>query len=170
MTGRHVAFLRNLDLGQRGSPTRAELLRAFDEAGAHDVESFHVNGTVIFTSSSPARTRDRACSRLIRDTDWCDVAPVRSRAWLIGLAGVLEGIVGNAEVSLFDVRREFPQALPWRPDTGRLTVVTADQRHAIAVNDEPRRSFATPTLERLLGVPITSRGSGTVLRLVQRLA
>jgi hypothetical protein len=164
-----VAFFRNLNLGQRGSPTKAQLLEAFAVAGAQDVESFQVNGTVLFSTSSPARTRDRACSWLIRHTHWCDVAMVRARGSIGELARRLEEVEGNAEVAFFDTRREFPEPLPWRPETGRLTVVVADRRHAIAVNDEERRSFATPTLERLLGVPVTSRGAGTILRLAARL-
>ena len=169
MAARHVAFFRNLNLGQRGSPTKAQLLEAFADAGAREVESFQVNGTVIFSSSSPVRTSARACSWLIRHTDWCDVAPVRSRTWIGDLVSRLEQVEGNAEVALFDTRREFPEPLPWRPITGRLTVVAADRRHAIAVNDEPRRSYATPTLERLLGVAVTSRGAGTMVRLAMRL-
>ena len=169
MSGRHVAFFRNLNLGQKGSPTKAQLLEAFADAGATGVESIQVNGTVVFNTTSPAHTRDRARAWLIRHTAWSDVAPVRSRAWLVGLATRLREVEGNAEVAFFDSRRDFPEPLPWRPDTGRLTVVAADRRHAIAVNDEERRSFATPTLERLLGVPVTSRGAGTVIRLAERL-
>jgi hypothetical protein len=125
---------------------------------------------VVFATSSPTRTRDRACSWLIRNTDWCDVAPVRSRAWIGRLVARLEQVDGNAEVSFFDMRSDFPHPLPWRPDTGRLTVVAADRRHALAIDDEERRSYATPTLERLLGIPVTSRGAGTILRLAARLA
>jgi uncharacterized protein (DUF1697 family) len=169
VSARHVAFFRNLNLGQRGSPTKAQLIEAFADAGATEVESFQVNGTVAFTSTSPAGTRDRACAWLTRRTAWSDVAPVRSRAWLVDLAARLSGVEENAEVAFFDIRRDFPEPFPWRPATGRLTVVAADRRHAIAVNDEERRSFATPTLERLLGVPVTSRGAGTILRLAARM-
>ena len=166
---RHVAFFRNLNLGQRGSPTTQQMLDAFAEAGATDVSSVRVNGTVVFTSSSPAHTRDLVCSALIRQTDWADVALVRPAGWVRDLAEVLEGVEGNAEVSFFDSRRDFPESLPWRPETGRLTVVRADRRHAISVNDEPRRSYATPVLERLLGLRVTSRGAETVLMAAARL-
>jgi uncharacterized protein (DUF1697 family) len=169
MAGRHVAFFRNLNLGQRGSPTKAQLLDAFAEAGAVDVESFQVNGTIVFGSTSPVRTRDQACALLGERTDWGDVAPVRSAAWILRLADRLAAIEGNAEVSFYDARHDFRVPLPWRPETGRLTVVHADRRHAIAVNDRPRTSYATPTLERLLGVRVTSRGASTLLRLADRL-
>jgi uncharacterized protein (DUF1697 family) len=166
---RHVAFFRNLNHGQRGSPTRAQLLDAFAAAGAADVTSVRVNGTVVFASTSPARTRDLACSWLIRHSDWSDIAPVRPARWVLDLADELVAVPGNAEVAFFDGRRDFPETLPWRPERGRLTVVRADRRHAIAVNDEPRTSYATPVLERLLGVRVTSRGAATVLAVAARL-
>jgi uncharacterized protein (DUF1697 family) len=170
MAGRHVAFFRNLNLGQRGSPTTQQVFDAFAEAGATGVGTVRVNGTVVFSSSSPARTRDLVCSLLARRSDWCDVAPVRTAGWVRRLAVELVLVEGNAEVSFFDSRHDFPEALPWRPAAGRLTVVRADRRHAISVNDEPRRSHATPVLERLLGVRVTSRGADTVLAVADRLA
>jgi len=169
MLGQHVAFFRNLNLGQRGSPTTRQVLQAFAEAGATEASSVRVNGTVIFCSSSPAHTRDRACSWLIRHSDWSDIAPVRPAGWVRDLADHLASVDGNVEVSFYDGRHDFPEALPWRPESGRLTVVRADRRHAIAVNDEPRTSYATPVLERLLGLRVTSRGAATVLAVAQRL-
>jgi hypothetical protein len=170
MARQHVAFFRNLNLGQRGSPTRAQLLEAFEAAGADDVVSIRSNGTVAFRSTAPVRTRDLVCSRLIGHTDWCDVAPVRPATWVLALGERLAEVEGQVEVSFFDARGAFPVPLPWRPDGGRVTVVAADRRHAVAVNDWPRTSYATPVLERLLGVPVTSRGADTVLRVADLLA
>jgi uncharacterized protein (DUF1697 family) len=170
MARQHVAFFRNLNVGQRGSPTTAQIVEAFTRAGATDVTSVRSNGTVLFRSTAPARTRDRVCSSLIRHTDWCDVAPVRDAPWVLALAERLRTLEGNAEVAVFDARRDFPQALPWRPEGARVTVVEADRRHALAVDDEPRTSYATPVLERLLGVPVTSRGAATLLRVADLLA
>jgi uncharacterized protein (DUF1697 family) len=166
---RHVAFFRNLNVGQRGSPSTQQILDAFAAAGATDATSFRSNGTVVFTSSSPAHTRDRVCSLLIQQTDWCDVAPVRPARWVLDLADRLADVEGNAEVAFYDGRHDFPEALPWRPESGRLTVVAADRRHAIAVDDEPRTSYATSVLERLLDLRVTSRGAATVLAVADRL-
>ena len=46
----------------------------------------------------------------------------------------------------------------------------ATDRLAVAVNHVEHRTAATPSLEALLGVPVTSRGAGTVRRLLARLA
>jgi hypothetical protein len=70
---------------------------------------------------------------------------------------------------MYDLRADFPQSLPWRPSRGRVTVVRADRRHAVSVNDLPRTSYATPALESLLGRPVTSRGLSTMPRLAGRL-
>ena len=54
------------------------------------------------------------------------------------------------------------------PDAG-LTVVRADALHAVSLNDLERTSGATWALERRLGMPVTSRGVPTMLRLQARL-
>ena len=55
----HVALLRNVNVGQNSSPTTAQLLAAFVEAGLTDAQSFQSNGTVIFTAS-PDQARSLA--------------------------------------------------------------------------------------------------------------
>jgi len=170
MARQHVAFFRNLNVGQRGSPTTAQLVESFTRAGATDVATVRSNGTVVFRSSSPMRTRDQACSWLIRRTDWADVAPVRDARWVLEVADRLTATGDRAELAVYDARRDFPEPLPWRPAGAAITITAADRRHAVAVNDRPRTSYATPVLERLLGVPVTSRGAATVLRVAGLLA
>jgi hypothetical protein len=165
----HVAFFRNLNLGQRGSPTRDQVLAAFEEAGATDVWSFQVNGTVAFRATAPVRTVGAVCSWLSGRTGWHDVAPVRTARWVLDLVDETRDVGDRSEVSFFDSRSDFPASLPWRPDGGRVTVVRADRRHAVSVNDLPRTSYATPALESLLGLRVTSRGLSTMQRLAERL-
>ncbi|MET0334009.1 MAG: DUF1697 domain-containing protein, partial [Rhizobacter sp.] len=49
-----AAFLRNVNLGRPGVPTRVQLEAAFVEAGAPDAQSFQVNGTAVFSARSQA--------------------------------------------------------------------------------------------------------------------
>jgi hypothetical protein len=163
-----VAFFRNLNLGQPGSPTRDQLMAAFAHARATDVSSFQSNGTVVFRASAPARTTDLVRTYLVAHTEWHDVSPVRPWAWLLDVVGASTDVGDQAEVSMYDARADFPEPLPWRPARGRVTVVRADRRHAVSVNDLPRTSYATPVLEALLGVAVTSRGLSTLQRLVER--
>src|SRR5215210_8686594 len=48
---RFVAFLRNVNLGQSKSPTRAQLENAFLQAGASTATSFINNGTLSYSVS-----------------------------------------------------------------------------------------------------------------------
>ena len=169
MPRRHVAFFRNLNLGQRGSPTRSQLLAAFEVAGGTEVSSFQVNGTVVFRASAPVSTLRAVRTVLRTEAGWDDIAPVRPDRWVLDLVDTTADVGDRAEVSLYDVRRDFPEPLPWRPARGRVTVVRADRRHAVSVNDMPRTSYATPALEALLGAPVTSRGLPTMRRLADRL-
>lgn len=165
-----VAFFRNLNLGQRGSPTRGQLLAAFEAAGATEAASYRSNGTVSFDSPAPARTAMAAAGAIQPVCGWNDTVVVRRERWLRAVAGRLQGLSDGAEVTLYDARRPFPEDLPWSTPDGRLTVVAADDRHAVCVNHLPRTSFGTPVVERLLGVRATSRSAGTVLGVVERLS
>jgi hypothetical protein len=166
---RHVAFFRNLNHGQRGSPTRDQLLAAFAAAHATEVTPFQGNGTVIFRASEPNHVVDLVRAGLSHEAGWSDVAPVRRASWVRDLVDHVGEVGDNAEISFYDHHREFPEPLPWRPESGRLTVVQADRLHAVSTNDEPRTSYATPVLEALLGIGVTSRGLSTMLKLAERL-
>lgn len=167
-----VAFFRNLNLGQARShsPTRAELLQAFTDAGAVAASSFQVNGTVIFDPgpTDPQAMADEVVSLLTPVCGYADVALARPVAWLRELD--LEDLPRNAEVSFFDGPDPFPEPLPWEaPVRDGLTVVRADHRHAVSVDDLIRTTGATWVLESLLGVPVTSRGVPTMRRLQAKL-
>jgi hypothetical protein len=71
-------------------------------------------------------------------------------------------------VAFFDGPDPFPEPLPWAPPGTGVTVVRADRRHAVCLDDD-QSSGATWTIERLLGVPVTSRGVPTMRRLRARL-
>ncbi len=166
----HVAFFRNLNLGQRRSPSRVELVDAFETEGATDVLSHQVNGTVAFTAPdgrAAQEVADAVAARLGPVSEWTDVVLVRSVEWLESLD--VDGLPDGCELTLMDGPEPFPEALPWDPGRGEVTVLRADGRHAIVLNHRERRSNGTPVVERRLGVPATSRGIGTVQRLLARM-
>ncbi len=166
--GTSVAFFRNLNLGQRRSPTRTQLLAAFAEAGSRDAQSFQTNGTVTFAADAPENVAGLVVTLLTPECGYADAVIVRPAAWILALD--LEDQGPDAEVSFFDGPDPFPEPLPWVPARGGLTVVRADHRHAVSINDVERTSGATPVLEARLGVPVTSRGVPTMRRLATRLA
>jgi uncharacterized protein (DUF1697 family) len=171
--GPWVAFFRNMNLGQRRSksPTSGELLSAFADAGAAGAVNVQTNGTVIFPSTDPTHTIEsvRAALRVI--TGYQDTVIVREGRWVLELAVRLDPTVPHADVSLFDADGLPDLELPWVEPTRRaLTVLALDRRHAVSSWQEPLMgSNATTVLGRLLGVPVTSRGVPTMLRLATRL-
>ncbi len=166
---RSVAFFRNLNLGQRRShsPTRPELLDAFERAGATSAINFQVNGTIIVEHAGDAQAlADEAVRLLTPVCGYDDAVIARPARWVLGL----ELDTGpHAEVSFFDGPDPFPETLPWDVPGAGLTVVRADALHAVCLNDIERTSGATYALERRLGMPVTSRGVPTMLRLQARL-
>ena len=169
--GSSVAFFRNLNLGQRRSrsPTRPELLEAFERAGATEAVSFQTNGTVIFEcDQDPQSIAEDAVRLLTPVCGYDDVALARPVDWLRELD--LDEVPVNAEVSFFDGPDRFPESLPWVAPRGGLTVLRADSGHAMSVGDVEGTSGATWVLEALLGVPVTSRGVPTMRRLQAKLA
>lgn len=167
-----VAFFRNLNLGQPRNPTRSQLTEAFSTAGATAVLSFQVNGTVLFTATKPDQTARTVVTLVTLVCGYADAVVVRSAHWVGELCRrlVSDGFTdAHAEVSVFDGPATFPQPLPWTPDPGRVTVIQADSQHAVSTNRTARTSYATPALERLLQVPVTSRGVATMVRLGQRI-
>ena len=167
---RHVAFFRNLNLGQRRShsPTRPELLDAFARAGAAGATNFQVNGTIIFEADSKQAQAiaDQAVRELTPVCGYDDAVIVRRAEWILAL----ELDTGpRAEVSFFHGPDPFPEELPWQAPGAGLVVVRADALHAVALNDAERSTGATWALERRLGMPVTSRGVPTVERLKTRL-
>jgi hypothetical protein len=159
-----VAFFRNLNQGQRGSPSSQALADALRDAGADRVTLVRGNGTAVFTADDPVATAQRAAGAL---SPWADRVFVRDWVWLKQLVGGIDvALDGRTEVTLFD-DVELNEAIPIR-GTG-CTIVAAGEGFALVENDEERRSNGTPTVERLLGAPATSRGISTLRRVVPHL-
>lgn len=170
---RHVAFFRNLNLGQGLAPTRPRLVAVFEAAGATDVLSHQVNGTVAFTAASPARTVHAVRQALRIETGYHEAVVVRPGPWVVALAGRLREMGldprESHEVVLYDALAPPPVVVPWRE--GRLAILVADDQHAVTAweRTDARGSNAGRVLERLLGVPGTARGTATIMRLAERL-
>lgn len=168
-----VAFFRNLNLGQRRSksPTRPELLDAFQRAGSPGAVNFQVNGTIVFETEGDAQAvADEAVRLLTPVCGYADLAIARPVPFILGLE--LEDLAGHdprlAEVSFFHGPDPFPEPLPWVSPGAGVTVVRADAGHALSL-DQDETKGATWTLERLLGMRVTSRGVPTMQRLQARL-
>lgn len=165
-----VAFFRNLNHGQRASPSRTVLLAAFDKAGATEVSPFRGNGTVTFEADDPKRCAEVVAALLAASSPWSDKVFVRDADWIAEFGSELAarppGLPARTEISFFD--EAFTVA--GLPLAGiRSTVVAGGPGYAITVNDVTTEGHATPTLERLAAGPVTSRSLGTIVGLAGRL-
>lgn len=178
---RYAAFLRNVNLGRPRSPTRAQLERAFLDAGAATAASFQVNGTLVFTLAPGARPRavaSRACEALARACDMREPVFVRSVDELHALvaANPFAGHVAEGRdaccISLLGAPRVPLPALPLVTPRGDLELLSAADTHVFSVSRWLGKSGGSPNawLERHLGEPATTRNWRTVVRLVEKYA
>ncbi len=164
-----VAFFRNLNQGQRSSPSTAQLLEAFSASGALEMRPVRSNGTVVFDAAEPEECLAGVVAQLHATSAWGDVAFVRDAGWLAERATQLREFATPqlVELSLFDDGVASLAGLPLRGKG--CEVVLSASGYAITVNDAPGTSQATPTLERALATPVTSRSASTVLLIFESL-
>lgn len=174
----HVAFFRNMNLGQARSksPTSAVLVDAFVTAGAGHVANFQTNGTVIFSTgifsaTSAADVIVGVRPRLLAATGYADAVVVRSATWVAALGPRLDPKLHGGEVALFDVPGPLNVEVMSTDRVGDMTIVELDELHAVTAwaAGVPARG-SNPTLTRMLGVPVTCRGVPTMIRLAARLS
>ena len=150
-----IALLRNLNQGQRGSPTTEALIDAFVRAGASDIRPVRGNGTVLFDGTAGLPHRAKAWL-----APWDDVVFVRGASWVAQtVAGVDDD--PRTELTLFD---ESATVTPQR--ARRCEIISAGPGFAVVLNDTDGQSDGTPTIERLLARRATSRGIPTLRKVV----
>ncbi len=167
-----VGFLRNVNQGQRGHPSTADILAAFADAGAPDAVTFQSNGTVVFRADDPAGVVCDAARALEARTG------LQRAACAIPLSEIERIVDAHAdqpdarrrEVSFHAGRRIDPRdaGLARVAAHRRCRVVDAGEGWVVSVNEREGEGNATPTIEEVTGEPATSRGLPTLVRLVAR--
>jgi uncharacterized protein (DUF1697 family) len=162
-----VAFFRNLNQGQRGHPSTAQLVEAFERTGARGVRTVRSNGTVLFDAEDPDGCLAAVLPQLSAVCGWRDAAFWWEVEWLAQRAAEFPVNIATSlvELSLYDGK--LTQDLPLVGNG--CSVVQAGLGYAISVNTHPGTSQATPTLERALSTPVTSRAASTVHRVLDAL-
>ena len=176
---RFAAFLRNVNLGRPGSPTRALLEVAFLQSGAASAESFQVNGTLVFTPAPGQRARavaSRACAAMRASCGMREPVFVRSLDELQALvtgqpfAGhVAEGRDAFC-ISFLGAPASVLPALPFVTPRRDLEILRADDTHVLSISRWVGASAGSPNawLERALREPATTRNWRTLVRLVEK--
>lgn len=165
-----VAFFRGLNLGHPGSPSRVELVTAF--GGPAVARSFQTNGTVVFEATDPEQATGKALADL-RAAGYAHPVVVRSmadirRAVAAAPATDPEEGIYRSMISFYDADDIPGVQLPLRSPDRLVEIRTLGPASAHSVCWKPRQSAGDVTgyLERLLCVPVTTRTTGTLQRLV----
>lgn len=167
-----MAFMRNVNQGQRGHPSTSDILAGFADAGCADARTFQSNGTVVFESDEPARVVELAAeaigvrSGVERDIRWIGVSE---------LAAVVDAHGATSDAHRLEFTLHGGGTIDGRsPDVVALTaehrcsIVDTGPGWAVVRNHVDGEGHATPVLERLTGSRATSRGLPTIIRLVAR--
>jgi len=178
---KYAVFFRNLNLGRPNCPSRAQFEEAFVRAGAASAASFLTNGTMVFTTGPGTRPRKvlaSACQRLRAVCGLREPAFIRSVDYLAELvgqhpfAGVDPDAVYERCVSLLHPDSGVLPALPLVSRRGDVRILKSTGTEALSVSLKVGNTPGSPNayLERLLGLPATTRSWNTVVRLVGRYA
>ncbi|MFB7884463.1 DUF1697 domain-containing protein [Microbacterium sp. NPDC056057] len=169
---RCVAFMRNLNQGQRGHPSTADIVAGFADAGCREVQTFQSNGTILFDSDEPTEVVESAEEAIAarsgheRDILWIPFADLVAIVDEHGAAHDSRGYEFTLHRGgAVDVHAPDAISLQTR---ARCEIVDAGPGWALVRNDVDGQGNATPVLERLTGDRATSRGLPTILRLVTR--
>lgn len=169
---RCVAFMRNVNQGQRGHPSTADIVAGFADAGYPDVQLFQSNGTILFDADDPAEAVDSAAEAIAvrsgreRDILWIPLSD---------LIAIVDDHGATPEPRRYEltlhrggaVDAQDPDALALATQA-RCAIVDAGPGWTLVRNDVDGQGNATPVLERLTGDRATSRGLPTLIRLVAR--
>jgi hypothetical protein len=169
---RCVAFMRNVNQGQRGHPATADILAGFADAGCPDAQTFQSNGTIVFDSDAPSAVVEQAADAIAMRSGYD-----REILWipLSALAAVVDEHGATPEPRRFELTLHGGALLDphdplvvSRAAEHRCFLVDAGKGWALVRNDVEGEGHATPLLESLTGRRATSRGLPTVIRLVSR--
>jgi uncharacterized protein (DUF1697 family) len=175
-----AAFLRNVNLGRPGAPTRAQLEQAFVDAGAADAQSFQVNGTAVFSARSQAgaeRVLRKALKLLAAECDLVEPGCVRSLDELVPLVSAPEFEGYNPDEVYefcfsFACARNvaFSHAVPFDNPKGDVRLLKIADGNVLSVSRKLGAAPGSPNLflERLTSAPWTTRAIGTVRRLLAK--
>lgn len=175
-----AAFLRNVNLGRPGAPTRAQLEAAMASAGAIEPQSFQTNGTVVFGARSlggAERVLRKALKRLAAECGLAEPGCVRSLDELAALAST-RSFDGYDRDEIYEFVFSFAcerstvldETLPIDNAAGNVRILELTDGNALGISWKLGASPGSPNLflEKKTGAPWTSRAIGTLRRLVAK--
>lgn len=176
---KYAAFFRNLNLGRPNCPTKVQFEDAFVGAGASLAASFRTNGTMIFASPSNAKAHRILAGACAVLRDMCGLeepAYFRSVEHLNALvaldpfAAVDPGSVYERCTSFLHPSVSELPALPIESKRGDVRLLQFTGTEVLSVSLKVGSSPGSPNafLEKLLGLPVTTRSWSTLARIVEK--
>lgn len=176
---RFVAFLRNVNLGQPKSPSRAQLENAFQQAGTDNAASFLSNGTLVYTA--PGRRAAEQMAKQARETLRAQCG-MSEPIFVHGLADLADLAAGDPfaafrrtdyterAISFFERRAGAKLRAPLESERGDCLVFRIEAGLALSLMRTigGKTGYPTPVLEKALGAPVTTRSWRTIERLLDR--
>lgn len=161
---RAVAFLRNVNQGQRGHLSTPRILALVEQAGAVAARAFQSNGTLVLEADDVVAVVARLQALLLEADRPEEVRAIPLETLRAIVAAVpAEHPAGRLELCLVDPA----VALPAPPVAGRrCTGIAAGEGWMLVLNERDGESNGVPSLERLLGARATGRGIPTLQRLL----
>ncbi len=174
-----VAFVRNVNLGQPKSPTRAQLEDAFLQSGAATATSFMSNGTLIYSVSNShlaQKTAKRACDILQNVCGMKEPVFVCSFQHLVELvdedpfSSFNDPTITGQAISFFDPQLGTMITAPIESGRNDCTIFRIGDGDALSILREVdgKTGYPTPVLEKALSAPVTTRSWTTILRLIKK--
>ncbi|KAA9151865.1 DUF1697 domain-containing protein [Microbacterium lushaniae] len=169
---RHVVFLRNVNQGQRGHPSTADILSAFADAAYPDAVTYRSNGTVVVGGAiDDAGVADVVAALAARS----GAERGAFRMPMAELPRIIDAFGGGPEAPRRELTLHAGSVLEIEDATvsaaaarWRCRFLGAGAGWVVTENERDRESNATPLVEHLTGMPATSRGLRTVAGLVDR--
>ncbi len=176
---KYAVFFRNLNLGRKNCPNKAQLEQAFLDAGAHEAASFLTNGTLVFSASTRSghgKISLRASALLRAHCGLAEPAFVRSVSYLADLVAaepfalVDRSLVHECCVSFLHPDASVPSEAPADANRRGVEVLRFTSGEAFSLSRKIGKTPGSPNmvLEKLLGLPATTRSWNTVTRLVHK--
>jgi uncharacterized protein (DUF1697 family) len=171
-----VAFIRNINVGQKGFPNRSQLENAFTASGAQDVVSFQSNGTVVFD--------------LTPDSSLLSFKGTFNEALRLNLNFSEPFFIRNLEAIKAAVQQNPFAAISWHEYTHKyvsyydcinwtdgIFPLESPKKDCLVFNGNGKAAYSvakdingisgypTPLLEKTLRIPVTTRSWRTIERL-----
>lgn len=164
-----VVLLRNVNLGHPGSPSRAQLEAAFQDAGAPSARSVQTNGTLILTGARQAAVLLEAIARLEETLGRRLDAILRPgpafKAMIEALPAPQLGEGAYREVITFFDPPEATFTLPPAPSRVRFLQQGPGWVQSWIWKERHNAGQPAAAIEDHLKTPATSRTRGTVARI-----